>query len=295
MGATRCGASTRAGSSGTGLRTRTITPISRTVGETQVVDELIISFTHDCEMPALLPGVAPTGRKVVIPFVVVVGFKGGKIDFERIYWDQASMLAQLGLLDKSKLPVTGAEQAARLLDPSLPSNTLIPKALELRALLRGLRGLRFGARRASLLAAVRFGLSCIAGGSGAAAAVAAESAPAMGDDAGAPAERHPIEPPDLRRHGEIDEQQHQHHRHIGEEVNGEAARALRSMKMRSRRRVLRKRSARAWVATAAPQPMSTQGNQSVLRGEPEIDRRQDQPWRRQRPRDGRGRCASTDL
>ena len=79
-------------------------------------------------MPALLPGVKPTGRKVTLPFVVVVGFKDGKIAFEHIYWDQASLLVQIGLLDKSKLPVTGAEQAARLLDPSLPSNTLIPKA-----------------------------------------------------------------------------------------------------------------------------------------------------------------------
>jgi len=78
------------------------------------------------EMPHV-PGVAPTGRKVVIPFVVVVGFSGGKIAFERIYWDQASMLAQLGLIDAAKLPVSGAEQAARLIDPSLPSNTLIPK------------------------------------------------------------------------------------------------------------------------------------------------------------------------
>ena len=104
-----------------------VTPISRTVGETQVVDEVMISFTHDCEMPALLPGVKPTGRKVTIPFVVVVGFKDGRIEFERIYWDQASMLAQLGLIDASKLPVSGAEQAARLLDPNLPSNTLIPK------------------------------------------------------------------------------------------------------------------------------------------------------------------------
>jgi carboxymethylenebutenolidase len=104
-----------------------VSPVSRTIGETQVVDEVIISFTHDCAMPALLPGVAPTGRKVVIPFVVVVGFEGDKISYERIYWDQASMLAQLGLLDKEALPVTGAEQAARLVDPELPSNTLIPK------------------------------------------------------------------------------------------------------------------------------------------------------------------------
>lgn len=106
-----------------------VSPLSRTVGKSQVVDEVIITFTHDCEMPALLPGVKPTGRKVVIPFVVVVGFdENGKIAHEHIYWDQASMLVQLGLLDPAKLPVTGAEQAARLLDPGLPSNSLIHKA-----------------------------------------------------------------------------------------------------------------------------------------------------------------------
>ncbi len=104
-----------------------ITPVSRTVGEDRVVDEVIISFTHDCEMPAILPGVKPTGRKVAIPFVVVAGFAGGKVAFERIYWDQASLLAQIGLIDAAKLPVSGAEQAARVLDPGLPSNTLIPK------------------------------------------------------------------------------------------------------------------------------------------------------------------------
>jgi carboxymethylenebutenolidase len=84
-----------------------VTPLSRTVGESGLVDELIISFTHDCEMPALLPGIAPTGRKVTIPFVVAVGFEGDKISYERIYWDQASMLVQLGLLDKAALPVPG--------------------------------------------------------------------------------------------------------------------------------------------------------------------------------------------
>lgn len=103
--------------------------ISRTIGESQLVDEVLISFTHDCDIPALLPSVKPTGRKVTIPFVVVVGFdKSGKVEFERIYWDQASVLVQLGLLNKRGLPITGAEQAARLLDPSLPSNTLITKA-----------------------------------------------------------------------------------------------------------------------------------------------------------------------
>ena len=64
---------------------------------------------------------------MAIPFVVAVGFEGDKIAYDSIYWDQASMLVQLGLLDKSELPVTGAEQTVRLLDPELPSNTLIPK------------------------------------------------------------------------------------------------------------------------------------------------------------------------
>jgi len=104
-----------------------ITRLSCTVDAGHVVDEITVSFTHDCEIPAILPGVKPTGRKVVLPHVAVVGFKDGKIAYEHIYSDQASLLVQIGLLDKSKLPVTGAEQAARLLDPSLPSNTLIPK------------------------------------------------------------------------------------------------------------------------------------------------------------------------
>ena len=51
--------------------------ISRTIGESQLVDEVLISFTHDCDIPALLSGVKPTRRKVKIPFVVVVGFDNG--------------------------------------------------------------------------------------------------------------------------------------------------------------------------------------------------------------------------
>jgi carboxymethylenebutenolidase len=99
--------------------------LSRTAGEVQLVDELIMRFTHDVEIPALLPGVKPTGRKVELPVVVVVGFSGGKIAFERIYWDQASLLVQTGLLDPERFPVTGVEQAQRLLDATLPSNQLI--------------------------------------------------------------------------------------------------------------------------------------------------------------------------
>jgi carboxymethylenebutenolidase len=106
-----------------------ITPVSRTIGESQVVDELVLSFTHDIEMPQLLPGVAPTGMPVRLPFCVVVGFRDGKVAHEHIYWDQASLLAQVGLIDASTLPVTGAEQAGNVLDPrAQPLNELIRRS-----------------------------------------------------------------------------------------------------------------------------------------------------------------------
>jgi carboxymethylenebutenolidase len=106
-----------------------ITPVSRTVGESQVVDELVLSFTHDIEMPQLLPGVAPTGKHVRLAFCVVVGFAEGKVAHEHIYWDQASLLVQTGLLDSSELPVTGAEQAGNVIDPHAhPLNELIRRS-----------------------------------------------------------------------------------------------------------------------------------------------------------------------
>jgi carboxymethylenebutenolidase len=102
--------------------------VSRTVGQNQVADELIVSFTHDREMRVYLPGVAPTGRKVVLPHVVVMGFdEGGRVAHEHIYWDQASLLVQVGLLDPALLPVSGADQAKRLLDPEQPANEMIER------------------------------------------------------------------------------------------------------------------------------------------------------------------------
>ncbi len=94
--------------------------ISRTLGQDQLVDEMIFSFTHTEEMPWMLPGVAPTHRHVDIPLVVVVGFREGKLAHERIYWDQASVLKQIGLLTDAALPVFGAETARKLLDPAMP-------------------------------------------------------------------------------------------------------------------------------------------------------------------------------
>jgi carboxymethylenebutenolidase len=103
-----------------------LTPLSRTVGASQIVDEFIMSFTHDSEIDWMLPGVAPTGRYVEIPMLGVVKFRGPKLYHEHIYWDQASVLVQIGLLDPTGLPVAGVVTARKLLDESLPSNTLMP-------------------------------------------------------------------------------------------------------------------------------------------------------------------------
>jgi carboxymethylenebutenolidase len=92
-----------------------MTPVSRTVGENQLVDEMIFSFTHTQEMPWMLPGVAPTNRRVEVPLVAIVGFREGKVAFERVYWDQASVLKQIGLLGETKLPVFGSETARKVL------------------------------------------------------------------------------------------------------------------------------------------------------------------------------------
>ena len=105
-----------------------IVPVSRTIGSDRLVDEMIFRFTHTIEMDWMLPGVAPTGKRVAIPLVVIVHFRGGKLAHEHIYWDQASVLVQLGLLDPSALPVAGAETAEKVTDPRRPSNALIRKA-----------------------------------------------------------------------------------------------------------------------------------------------------------------------
>ena len=104
-----------------------VSQISRTVGTDQVVDELILRFTHDVPLAFMLPGVPPTGKHVELPVVVVMRFENGKIAHEHIYWDQASLLVQVGLLDPKTLPAVGIEQARTLLDHSLPFNILLNK------------------------------------------------------------------------------------------------------------------------------------------------------------------------
>src|SRR5437763_13588234 len=105
-----------------------MTPVSRTIGSDQLVDEMVIRFTHTIEMDWMLPGIAPTGRPVEVALVVIVRFRDGKLAHEHIYWDQASVLAPLGLIDAEKLPVGGAAGARKAFDPKLPANTLIRRS-----------------------------------------------------------------------------------------------------------------------------------------------------------------------
>ena len=108
--------------------TRTV-PISRTIGSDRVVDEMIFCFTHDREIDWMLPGVAPTGHYVEVPLVAIVCFRGGKLYNEHIYWDQASVLVQIGLLPRDGLPVTGIEATQKLVNERLPSNLLMKNCL----------------------------------------------------------------------------------------------------------------------------------------------------------------------
>jgi len=108
-----------------------VTPVSRTIGKDQVVVELVVSFTHDTQWDYLLPGIPPTGKRVELPHVVVMKFENGKVAHEHVYWDQASALVQVGLLDPTNLPVAGAEQARQLLRLALGSDLMRGAAAEL--------------------------------------------------------------------------------------------------------------------------------------------------------------------
>ena len=102
----------------------TIETVSRTIGENRLVEELIFRCTHDREIDFLLPGVPPTGKYLEIPTVAIVTFEGDKIASEHIYWDQATALVQLGLLDPSNLPICGVECSKKVTDKSLPFRDL---------------------------------------------------------------------------------------------------------------------------------------------------------------------------
>jgi carboxymethylenebutenolidase len=102
-------------------------PLSRTVGADRVVDEMLFRFTHDREIDWMLPGIEPTGKIVEVPLIAIINFRGDKLYHEHIYWDQASVLVQVGLLDPTNLPTAGKATAAKVLDETRPSNELMAK------------------------------------------------------------------------------------------------------------------------------------------------------------------------
>jgi carboxymethylenebutenolidase len=102
-----------------------VIPVSRTVGEDTLVEEMVITFTHSQRMDYFLPGIAATNRRIEVPAVVIARFRDGKLAHEHIYWDQASVLVQAGLLEVGNLPIAGVEVAQKVLDPTKPSNALM--------------------------------------------------------------------------------------------------------------------------------------------------------------------------
>jgi carboxymethylenebutenolidase len=105
-----------------------LAPVSRTIGTNQLVDEMLVKFTHTIQMDWMLPGIAPTGKRIEVPVVAIIRFRDGKLAHEHLYWDQASVLVQLGMLDPATLPVVGVDSARKVLAPGLPSNALLDHA-----------------------------------------------------------------------------------------------------------------------------------------------------------------------
>lgn len=105
-----------------------VVPVSRTVGTDRIVDELVLRFTHTVPMDWVLPGIAPTGKRIELAMVAVIYIENGKIAVENLYWDSATILRQAGLLPDPSLPVLGAESARQILDPSAPHNELLRRA-----------------------------------------------------------------------------------------------------------------------------------------------------------------------
>ena len=105
-----------------------LVPVSRIVGHDHVVEESVLRFTHTVELDWMLPGVAPTGRSVEVAVCSIVKMEGDRVAHEHIYWDQASVLVQLGLLDAARLPAVGADGARKVLDRQIPVNQLMRRA-----------------------------------------------------------------------------------------------------------------------------------------------------------------------
>jgi carboxymethylenebutenolidase len=92
--------------------------LTRIVASDHIVEECVMRFTHTQEIPWLLPGISATGKRCEMAVCVVVKLSGEKVEHEHIYWDQAAVLRQLGLLDSSAGPAVGVEAVRALSAPS---------------------------------------------------------------------------------------------------------------------------------------------------------------------------------
>ena len=91
-----------------------LTSLSQTFGTDRIVEEFVIRFTHTLEMDWMLPGLPATGRRLEFALVGIIQFQAGKIANEHLYWDQATVLSQLGVLDHP-LAAAGVGSVAQLL------------------------------------------------------------------------------------------------------------------------------------------------------------------------------------
>lgn len=90
-------------------------PVRQIIGEDHIADEFVCRFTHSMEMPWKIPGVPPTGRKVEVFMIAIVGFKGDKMAYEHLMWDHASVLSQIGVLEGPAVATLGKTGAAQIL------------------------------------------------------------------------------------------------------------------------------------------------------------------------------------
>jgi carboxymethylenebutenolidase len=91
-----------------------LTSLSQIFGENRIVEEFVIRFTHTLDMDWMIPGVPATGRRVEFALVGIIQFEAGKVANERLYWDQATVLSQLGVLNHPAA-AAGVASAAQLL------------------------------------------------------------------------------------------------------------------------------------------------------------------------------------
>jgi carboxymethylenebutenolidase len=92
--------------------------VSRTGDRWRVAQEDLVGFTHDRELPWLLPGLAPTGRPVEVLAISVVTIERFQIASHRTLWDQATLLAQLGLGHDQLGSVASTRQPPRGVGPA---------------------------------------------------------------------------------------------------------------------------------------------------------------------------------